>query len=88
MTAAAGDPGSPYAIGAAEGGHDAVHPELGTLEDFRSFVAACKQHDIEVALDFAVQCSPDHPWLHAASAMVQAPAGRLDALCGKPAQEI
>jgi starch synthase (maltosyl-transferring) len=62
-TAAAGDPGSPYAIGAAEGGHDAVHPELGTLEDFRSFVSACKQLDMEVALDFAVQCSPDHPWL-------------------------
>jgi starch synthase (maltosyl-transferring) len=63
VTAAAGDPGSPYAIGAAEGGHDAVHPELGTLEDFRSFVAACKLVEIEVALDFAVQCSPDHPWL-------------------------
>jgi starch synthase (maltosyl-transferring) len=63
VTAAEGDPGSPYAIGSAEGGHDAVHPELGTLEDFREFVAACKLQDIEVALDFAVQCSPDHPWL-------------------------
>jgi len=63
VTAAAGDPGSPYAIGAAEGGHDAVHPELGTLKDFRGFVAACKLLNIEVALDFAVQCSPDHPWL-------------------------
>jgi starch synthase (maltosyl-transferring) len=63
VTAADGDPGSPYAIGAAEGGHDAVHPELGTLEDFRSFVSACKQLELEVALDFAVQCSPDHPWL-------------------------
>jgi starch synthase (maltosyl-transferring) len=62
-TAAAGDPGSPYAIGSAEGGHDAVHPQLGTLEDFRTFVAACKSLDMEVALDFAVQCSPDHPWL-------------------------
>jgi starch synthase (maltosyl-transferring) len=61
--AAEGDPGSPYAIGGLEGGHDAIHPELGTLEDFRAFVAACKQHDMEVALDFAVQCSPDHPWL-------------------------
>jgi starch synthase (maltosyl-transferring) len=58
-----GDPGSPYAIGGAEGGHDAIHPELGTLADFRALVAACKQHDMEVALDFAVQCSPDHPWL-------------------------
>ncbi|TMJ50721.1 MAG: alpha-1,4-glucan--maltose-1-phosphate maltosyltransferase [Alphaproteobacteria bacterium] len=63
VTAADGDPGSPYAIGAAEGGHDAVHPELGTLEDFREFVAACQSLDMEVALDFAVQCSPDHPWL-------------------------
>ena len=63
VTAAEGDPGSPYAIGAAEGGHDAVHPELGTLEDFRSFVSACKQLELEVALDFAVQCSLDHPWL-------------------------
>jgi starch synthase (maltosyl-transferring) len=57
------DPGNLYAIGTAEGGHDAVHPQLGTLEDFRAFVTACKQLDIEVALDFAAQCSPDHPWL-------------------------
>ncbi len=63
LTAEPGDPGSPYAIGAAEGGHDAVHPELGTLEDFRAFVSACKEFNIEVALDFAVQCAPDHPWL-------------------------
>jgi starch synthase (maltosyl-transferring) len=58
-----GDPGSPYAIGSAEGGHDAVHPELGTLDDFRRFVAACSGYGMEVALDVAVQCSPDHPWL-------------------------
>ena len=58
-----GDPGSPYAIGSAEGGDDAVHPELGTLDDFRRFVRACAEHRLEVALDFAVQCSPDHPWL-------------------------
>jgi len=57
------DPGSPYAIGASEGGHEAVHPELGTLDDFRRFVSACIAHGMEVALDFAVQCSPDHPWL-------------------------
>ncbi len=63
VTATEGDPGSPYAIGAAEGGHDAVHPELGTLEDFQDLVVACRSHDMEVALDFAVQCSPDHPWL-------------------------
>jgi starch synthase (maltosyl-transferring) len=65
LRAEPGDPGSPYAIGSAEGGHDAVHPELGTLADFRRLVAACTEHGLEVALDFAVQCSPDHPWLTA-----------------------
>jgi starch synthase (maltosyl-transferring) len=63
LKAAPGDPGSLYAIGSPEGGHDAVHPELGTLADFRRFVAACRQHRLEVALDFATQCSLDHPWL-------------------------
>jgi starch synthase (maltosyl-transferring) len=63
LKAQPGEPGSPYAIGSDEGGHDAVHPELGTLEDFRRLVAACADHGMEVALDFAVQCSPDHPWL-------------------------
>jgi starch synthase (maltosyl-transferring) len=57
------DPGSFYAIGNEDGGHDAVHPQLGTLADFRRLVDACRQHDMEIALDFAVQCSPDHPWL-------------------------
>lgn len=61
--AAAGDPGCPYAIGAPEGGHDALHPELGTIEDFRALVATCLEYGVELALDFAVQCSPDHPWL-------------------------
>jgi starch synthase (maltosyl-transferring) len=63
LRAEAGDPGSPYAIGSAEGGHDAVHPELGNLDDFRRLVSACAGHSLEIALDFAVQCSPDHPWL-------------------------
>jgi starch synthase (maltosyl-transferring) len=63
LVAGPNDPGSPYAIGSREGGHDAVHPELGTLEDFRSLVATAAQKGIEIALDFAVQCSPDHPWL-------------------------
>ncbi|MDX9859520.1 MAG: DUF3416 domain-containing protein [Rhodospirillales bacterium] len=57
------DPGSPYAIGSAEGGHDAVHPELGTLDDFRHFVGRCREMGMEVALDFAIQCAPDHPWI-------------------------
>lgn len=63
LKAGPGDPGSPYAIGSAEGGHDAVHPELGTLEDFRDLVREAKSHGLEIALDFAIQCSPDHPWL-------------------------
>ncbi len=63
LTAAADDPGSPYAIGSAEGGHDAVHPQLGTLDDFRRLVSACAAHGMEIALDFAIQCSPGHPWL-------------------------
>jgi starch synthase (maltosyl-transferring) len=61
--ASEGDPGSPYAIGSAAGGHDALHPELGTIEDLRALVATCLEYDLELALDFAVQCSPDHPWL-------------------------
>jgi starch synthase (maltosyl-transferring) len=58
-----GDPGSPYAIGAAEGGHRAVNPELGTLADFGRFVRAAAALGIEVALDFAIQAAPDHPWV-------------------------
>jgi starch synthase (maltosyl-transferring) len=57
------DPGSPWAIGGAAGGHTAVHPDLGTLEDFRAFVRAAEKAGLEVALDYALQCSPDHPWV-------------------------
>jgi starch synthase (maltosyl-transferring) len=63
LTPATDDPGSPYAIGSAEGGHDALHPELGSFEDFRRLVAAAHAHGLEIALDFAIQCSPDHPWI-------------------------
>ena len=56
------DPGSPWAIGSDEGGHDAVHPDLGTLEDFDAFVARAGELGMEVALDLALQCAPDHPW--------------------------
>jgi starch synthase (maltosyl-transferring) len=58
------DVGVPWAIGAPEGGHDAVHPELGTLEDFADFVRQARELGLEIALDFALQCSPDHPWVH------------------------
>jgi len=57
------DVGSPWAIGAAEGGHTSIHPQLGTIEDFRSLVARAKEHGLEVALDIALQCAPDHPWV-------------------------
>jgi len=63
LRAAPEDLGSPYAIGSPKGGHDAVHPQLGTLDDFRRLVAAAKDSGLEIAIDFAVQCSPDHPWL-------------------------
>ncbi|NLI18868.1 MAG: alpha-1,4-glucan--maltose-1-phosphate maltosyltransferase [Actinomycetales bacterium] len=58
-----GDPGSPYGIGSEAGGHDAIHPELGTFEDFDAFVARARERGMEVALDIALQCSPDHPWV-------------------------
>jgi starch synthase (maltosyl-transferring) len=57
------DPGSPWAIGAAEGGHDAIHPELGTFADFDAFVARAGKLGLEVAIDLALQASPDHPWV-------------------------
>jgi starch synthase (maltosyl-transferring) len=63
LTAGPDDPGSPWAIGGAEGGHTAVHPELGTLEDFDRFVERAAELGLEVALDFAIQASPDHPWV-------------------------
>ena len=62
VTAAPGDVGSPWAIGSAEGGHDAVHPDLGTIGDFDDFVSATTDLGMEVALDLALQCAPDHPW--------------------------
>jgi starch synthase (maltosyl-transferring) len=57
------DVGSPWAIGSEEGGHDAIDPSLGTEDEFRSLVADANENGIEIALDFAIQCSPDHPWL-------------------------
>ena len=56
------DPGSPWAVGSAEGGHKSVHPQLGTLEDFKRFVSKAEEHGMEVALDIAMQCAPDHPY--------------------------
>lgn len=63
LTAGPYDVGSPWAIGSPEGGHDALHPDLGTFEDFEHFVTRARELRMEVALDFALQCSPDHPWV-------------------------
>ncbi|TXN30093.1 alpha-1,4-glucan--maltose-1-phosphate maltosyltransferase [Lacisediminihabitans profunda] len=57
------DPGSPWAIGSKEGGHDAIHPDLGTVVDFTTFVDTARKSGLEVAIDLALQCSPDHPWV-------------------------
>jgi len=62
LQAGPGDPGSPWAIGSPDGGHDAIHPELGTFADFDAFVATARELGVEVALDLALQTSPDHPW--------------------------
>ena len=88
LTPAEGDPGSPYAIGSTEGGHDALHPELGTLEDFRHLIAAAADHGLEIAIDFAIQCSPGSPLAEAASRLVRLAARRLDQIRGEPAQEV
>jgi starch synthase (maltosyl-transferring) len=63
LSATPSDPGSVYAIGSDQGGHDAVHRELGTIDDFGRLVDAARDHGLEIALDFAIQCSPDHPWI-------------------------
>jgi starch synthase (maltosyl-transferring) len=63
LVAGPDDPGSPWAIGSTEGGHDAIHPDLGTMADFEAFVARAEELGLEVALDYALQCSPDHPWV-------------------------
>lgn len=63
LTAEPGDPGSPYGIGSEDGGHDTIHPDLGTFEDFDRLVSRARELDLEVALDIALQASPDHPWV-------------------------
>jgi starch synthase (maltosyl-transferring) len=65
LVAGPGDPGSPWAIGSAGGGHDAIHPELGDEHDFVEFVRVTRELGMEVALDLALQCAPDHPWVGA-----------------------
>ena len=63
LTTTENDPGSPWAVGSELGGHTAIHPELGTLDDFKDLVSAARDLDIEIAMDIAFQCAPDHPWV-------------------------
>jgi starch synthase (maltosyl-transferring) len=63
LTAGPHDPGSPWAIGDETGGHEAIHPELGTIDELARLTAAARQHEIDICIDFAIQCSADHPWL-------------------------
>ncbi|RFC66041.1 alpha-1,4-glucan--maltose-1-phosphate maltosyltransferase [Fulvimarina endophytica] len=63
LTPDEGDPGSPYAIGSKDGGHKALHPELGDFDDFARLIETAGSHGLEIAIDFAIQCSPDHPWI-------------------------
>ena len=63
LVAGPNDPGSPWAIGSPDGGHDAIHPGLGTVKDFKGFLATAKKNGIDIAIDLALQCSPDHPWV-------------------------
>ncbi|OFZ22159.1 MAG: hypothetical protein A2X94_08890 [Bdellovibrionales bacterium GWB1_55_8] len=63
LTPSSTDPGSPWGIGSAKGGHKSVHPELGTLADFKKFIARARKHEIEIAMDIAFQCAPDHPYV-------------------------
>ena len=77
LTPGPDDVGSPWAIGSKDGGHDAIHPDLGTIEDFDAFVARASELGLEVALDLALQCAPDHPWVTSTrSGSRPAPTGR------------
>ena len=88
LHAGPGDPGSPWAIGSPEGGHDAIHPDLGTMADFDGFVARTRELGMEVALDFALQTSPDHPWVTEHPEWFTTRADGSDRLRREPAQEI
>ena len=88
VVAEPGDVGSPWAIGGAEGGHTSLHPQLGTMEDFAHLVQATQKQGMEIALDIAFQCSPDHPWVKKHPGLVYDPAGRDDSVCGESAEEV
>ena len=88
LTPGPDDPGSPWAIGSEAGGHDTVHPDLGTMADFEHFMSVAAENGLEIALDFALQASPDHPWVAAHPEWFVHPRRRDDRLRGEPAQEV
>ena len=87
-TAGPDDPGSPWAIGRGEGGHTAVHPELGSLAELDHLVRAAADHGIALALDLAFQCSPDHPWVRHHPEWFCPPPRRDHPLRREPAQAL
>ena len=88
LTAGPSDPGSPWAIGAEEGGHDTIHPDLGDFDAFDRFVAKARSLGLEVAMDFALQASPDHPWVTEHPEWFSKRADWIDRVRGEPAQEV
>ena len=88
LTPGPDDTGSPWAIGSKDGGHDAIHPDLGTIEDFDAFVARAGELGLEVALDLALQAAPDHPWVADQPGVVHHPRRRVDRLRREPAEEV
>ena len=88
LTPGPDDTGSPWAIGSKDGGHDAIHPDLGTFEDFDAFVARAGELGLEVALDLALQCAPDHPWVKTHPEWFTTRADGIDRLRREPAQEV
>jgi starch synthase (maltosyl-transferring) len=87
LVANPGEPGSPWAIGSHEGGHKAIHPELGSLEDFKMLIKKAADHNLEIALDLAYQCSQDHPVCKGASSMVYMAARWHCAICRESPQK-
>ena len=88
LTPSPGDPGSPWAIGSKDGGHDAVAPRPGHDRGLRRLRRERASLGLEVALDLALQCAPDHPWVDDAPGVVHHAGRRLDRLCREPAQEV
>ena len=88
VTAKPGEPGSPWAIGGKEGGHKSVHPELGTIEDFQQLIRKAYEYGIEIAMDIAFQCSPDHPYIKEHPRVVQTSSRRNIAVCRKSTKKI